>query len=108
MTRLVVEDETPAQYYRYYLTTASWQRKRQAALKAAGDRCQKCGTTQRLQVHHLSYDRVGQERLDDLQVLCRGCHELTHGRLPTPTRGVEHIRLILPRVMERLFDDEAG
>ena len=32
-------------------------------------------TNEATQVHHLTYERIGKERLDDLQALCRKCHE---------------------------------
>lgn len=38
-----------------------------------------CGATTGLQLHHLTYDRVGgEESLDDLQPLCADCHRLAH------------------------------
>ena len=36
--------------------------------------CKGC-TNEATQVHHLTYKRIGKERLDDLQALCRKCHE---------------------------------
>jgi len=32
-----------------------------------------------LEVHHLTYDRLGDERMDDLEVLCPDCHRKAHG-----------------------------
>jgi len=32
----------------------------------------------RLDVHHLLYDRLGHEKLSDLIVLCRLCHNAFH------------------------------
>jgi len=32
-----------------------------------------------LEVHHLSYRRLGNELLSDLIVLCVGCHKKQHG-----------------------------
>jgi len=44
-----------------------------------------CHRTNALEVHHLTYERLGRERLSDLMVLCPICHRHTH-RL-TPTRN---------------------
>lgn len=33
-----------------------------------------------LEIHHLTYDRVGNEKSSDLQVLCSKCHKLKHLR----------------------------
>lgn len=65
--------------YQEYLETAHWKRTRDAALKHHGERCQKCGTGRELQVHHVSYNRRGSEKMVDLAVLCGGCHAEAHG-----------------------------
>lgn len=60
--------------YEAYLQTPWWRARRNRALRAAGYRCTACGTKRELQVHHRSYERLGEEQDEDLQVLCRGCH----------------------------------
>ena|SRR5215831_19246003 len=45
-----------------------------AMTQAAGMDDWRCLNTQHLEVHHLTYARVGHERLDDLQCLCRFHH----------------------------------
>jgi hypothetical protein len=70
--------------YPAYLTTTWWASVRAGALERAGGRCQVCNADGPiLDVHHRTYERLGQERDSDLTVLCRGCHELFHanGRL---------------------------
>lgn len=62
--------------YEFYLQTNHWQRMRRTALWWAENRCQTCHATDSLQVHHRTYARKGGERLSDLTVLCRRCHEL--------------------------------
>jgi hypothetical protein len=37
-----------------------------------------CGSTEDLDLHHLTYVRLGRERLDDLRPLCRACHHDVH------------------------------
>jgi len=64
--------------YREYLRSPQWQRKRKGALKRAGNRCQLCNSPARLQVHHRTYDRIGNEAPDDLIVLCSVCHKTFH------------------------------
>jgi len=64
-----------------YLFSPEWQRTRENALLAAGHECQKCGARGRgvtLDVHHLTYERLGDELPADLIVLCRGCHQTEH------------------------------
>lgn len=65
--------------YTDYLQTAHWQDKRAAAIRRAGNRCQFCGATGRLDVHHNTYDRLGCEADGDLVALCRACHRAVHG-----------------------------
>jgi hypothetical protein len=70
--------------YREYLKTDHWREVRGYALALADYRCERCGAEgQRLDVHHLSYDRRGCERLGreepDVIVLCRPCHRRQHG-----------------------------
>lgn len=60
--------------YERYLRTSWWFYRRNRALKEARYRCQRCESRRELQVHHLSYARLGCEADADLEVVCRGCH----------------------------------
>jgi 5-methylcytosine-specific restriction endonuclease McrA len=64
--------------YKQYLNSAKWGEIRKLALKVANHRCAECGTGNRLHVHHLTYARLGNERITDLQVLCKDCHWTAH------------------------------
>jgi len=72
--------------YEGYLMSPAWQRKRSAKLAESNYACEVCGyglsdiETAPLDVHHKTYDRFGHEEPDDLEVLCRPCHEERHGR----------------------------
>ncbi len=66
--------------YDEYLDSPTWQTKRQEALGRAGHKCQLCGATNRLDVHHNTYERLGNELPADLIVLCRSCHEMADKR----------------------------
>ena len=69
-------------YYARYLKSAHWQRYRARRIKQARNRCQDCGGFRRkLQLHHVSYRRLGHEHDDDVLVLCGRCHQKRHGRL---------------------------
>jgi hypothetical protein len=65
--------------YTEYLRSPEWKARRAAALAKAGHRCQLCNRAKRLQVHHRTYERIGQEAPSDLTVLCADCHEHFHG-----------------------------
>lgn len=64
--------------YSEYLETEEWKMTRHYAIERAGRRCQTCNRARRLQAHHRTYDRLGEEWLDDLTVMCDGCHETFH------------------------------
>ena len=71
------------EWYRRYLKCEHWQMLRLEVLKRSGGACEICGFKpyQRgnLQVHHLTYSNVGNEKLDDLIVVCPRCHMELHG-----------------------------
>jgi hypothetical protein len=64
--------------YEDYLQTPWWRARRNRALALAGYRCQRCPAKRNLEVHHRTYERIGAELDDDLEVVCRGCHEGEH------------------------------
>lgn len=65
--------------HRKYLQSSKWQEIRTAALNHYGKTCNKCGDYA-TDVHHLRYPDVqGEEKMEDLEILCRDCHEAIHG-----------------------------
>lgn len=68
--------------YQDYLTTEHWSQTRQRKLIQASNTCEQCNRHDGLEVHHLTYERLGEERLEDLQVLCPICHRKAHGIEP--------------------------
>lgn len=61
------------------MASPDWQAKRARALKKHGRICKACGSTELgLHVHHHTYDRFSHERLDDLVILCKPCHDAVH------------------------------
>lgn len=83
--------------YEEYLKSERWKKTRAAALSRAGDACQVCAGTMRLEVHHRTYVRLGHELPMDLTVLCRNCHKLYHTRLRTPMGAIPIVRSLEPR-----------
>lgn len=69
--------------YAVYLTTVHWEKLRERKLIQADHTCEKCPRHHGLEVHHLTYVRLGEELLDDLQVLCAICHREAHDIEPT-------------------------
>ncbi len=63
--------------YDAYLKSNVWKGKRNNALIRANGKCERCGSDLlNPDVHHVTYDNVGgNEKLEDLQVLCYSCHQ---------------------------------
>jgi len=67
--------------YKEYLETDHWREKRKSALYRAKFKCQLCSSKENLHVHHNTYENRGNEKNEDLIVLCKECHERHHGKL---------------------------
>lgn len=64
--------------YEAYIRSGKWKKIRLRKLEEVGWRCERCGLSKfsvRLEVHHKHYERFGSEAMEDLEVLCSGCHE---------------------------------
>ena len=64
--------------YKAYLQTFHWIQTRNKALERAGFKCQLCNSDDNLQVHHRTYENLGDEQNADLIVLCANCHKKFH------------------------------
>lgn len=65
--------------YRKFLETNFWQNLSASKRQQVG-KCERCGSTHYLQCHHRFYrDDWFQTQPEDLEVLCRPCHEKHHG-----------------------------
>lgn len=68
-------------YRRFYLRSEHWERVRSMAKILAQFECSRCGAgwddMVMLDVHHKRYNLFN-ERLSDLEVLCRACHNKEH------------------------------
>lgn len=65
--------------YDAYITSSRWRafRRRYFASKMPHD-CVACGSATEVTLHHLTYRRLGSERLTDVAPLCWPCHERLH------------------------------
>jgi hypothetical protein len=79
------------EYETKYLFSPYWREFRESMLKAQRERlgrniCEHCpdGASKMaangLHVHHRTYQRLGEERFEDVEILCRGCHDKVHLR----------------------------
>jgi hypothetical protein len=65
-------------YYIEYINSNEWKSKRQKLFEKRGRFCEKCASMKRLQLHHLTYKRLGNELETDLMILCNSCHKKEH------------------------------
>lgn len=65
-------------WYQEYLQSPGWHRKRAAVLKRARGTCEGCLTRPAVEVHHLTYEHVGDELLFELVAVCEECHAKIH------------------------------
>ncbi len=87
------EHSTP---YKDYLKSGAWKKVRKEALNRVHDICERCGRTKysrRLEVHHRTYERLGQERPEDLVVLCTECHQRADTLRAKRTKDMQEQRL---------------
>lgn len=69
--------------YKIYMKSKEWQTKKQERMEIDNFSCVMCGRSKEhcksLQVHHITYCRLGNENaLTDLVVLCGSCHKKIH------------------------------
>lgn len=67
--------------YLNYLQSQEWQEVRERVFKQRGRKCERCNEDLRgkkADVHHKHYRNLFNEKLEDLEVLCRPCHNLEH------------------------------
>lgn len=65
---------------RYY-ASREWAKLREAVRTRSGNKCERCKKNKMDAVHHLTYENVGHEPLEDLQAICDPCHAFLSGKL---------------------------
>lgn len=64
--------------YPHYLKSAHWADVRREYQASGLPQDCFCGETEAIQLHHMTYERVGREELSDLTPLCPTCHAMVH------------------------------
>lgn len=62
--------------YKRYLRSGKWFNKRKKMFSLVGKKCEMCGGRYRVQVHHMTYKRLYNERSSDLLVVCKYHHDI--------------------------------
>jgi 5-methylcytosine-specific restriction endonuclease McrA len=62
--------------YENHLKSARWKNIRRDLFRMRGAKCEVCSMpSPSLEVHHLTYDRLGKELATDLKIVCQQCHK---------------------------------
>jgi predicted metal-binding protein len=67
--------------YRAYIKSDKWKMFRSSILIARGGKCERCGCTKGLEIHHRTYKNFKNEKPQDVMVVCAECHDKIHGRV---------------------------
>jgi hypothetical protein len=65
--------------YHRHLASREWALLKIQVRERSGGLCERCGAKQQA-THHLTYERLGHERLEDLLGVCNPCHEYLSGK----------------------------
>ena len=83
--RKYCSDECSMWYFIYKIEPLWWGNAVKQALDRAENKCENCGSIEKLEVHHIIGLESGEQRhnskknsQDNLKVLCRQCHERAH------------------------------
>ncbi len=57
-----------------YKKSFLWKVRKNDILKCINNVCNICGSNERLSLHHKNYFNVGEEKVDDVSLLCFVCH----------------------------------
>lgn len=64
--------------YNKYIKSKKWYKKRNWYFKNNDNICKSCGSNENIHLHHINYDRLGNEKMKDLMPLCIECHTKLH------------------------------
>lgn len=72
--------------YQEYLKSPHWQERRLRVLARGDNECERCRSQVDLAVHHKTYKNIGNEKQNDLIILCEVCHTKFHNEQKYPLR----------------------
>jgi len=86
-TKIVTEPQVNSMYISKqakldYTQSQQWYNLKQQRLGIANYCCEStdCNRTAGLECHHITYERLTEENIDDLRIVCRDCHQQIHNK----------------------------
>nr|WP_314492103.1 hypothetical protein [uncultured Chryseobacterium sp.] len=71
---------SPKGTYHKYLESHEWKAKRKLVFERDENICQECKNKPAFHAHHLTYQNIFNEKLEDLISVCAECHSKIHYR----------------------------
>lgn len=66
--------------YKTYINSDKWFERRNLYFESHLKKCSRCGATQYIHLHHITYKSFGREKDLDLAPLCKDCHKEYHNK----------------------------
>lgn len=86
--------------YNAYLQSEHWKDFRSRIIKERVQ-CEKCGSKEKLHIHHIHYNSLGKEKPEDVLCLCNSCHFVIHGCPPMKSKSSAYfIKLYKTNLMQ--------
>ena len=76
--RLLLNNMHDKTLYAAYLCSKSWRKKQNDIKERCNSICEDCRQYAMVDVYHVTYENIGDERLEDLLGLCVACHQKKH------------------------------
>ena len=83
--------------YLLYLRSKPWAKIRGRLISKHGG-CVECGCEFNLEVHHLTYERLFNERDEDLKLLCHTCHVRAHKKKSVKSKSKPASKIALSQL----------
>lgn len=94
----VCEDTNEVCYdYKSYLKTEHWELKKKEYISVYKKECALCKSKKALHLHHKTYDNVGKEKLEDLVLLCKHCHNEVHNNEHEDEDMIKNVKRKIPK-----------
>jgi 5-methylcytosine-specific restriction endonuclease McrA len=79
--------------YKARLADPSWRKLKSQNIRDRGYVCESCSSEHRIELHHITYENLGSEKLEDMALLCRNCHQEAHDKYKSSGRKDERYEL---------------
>jgi hypothetical protein len=66
--------------YHKYLASREWALLKNQVNKRSGGKCERCMVGNYDSTHHITYERIGHEKIEDILAVCEGCHKFLSGK----------------------------